>query len=204
MDTKFQTSFIPKKAVMDTGRPRAASVSVFLIIAIILFIVSFAAAGGVFIYKKILIGQINDMNARLVEAKNSFEPTLIDTANALNSRIEGAKKLLAVHSAVSPVFDFLENDALSTVKFDSFSYQSKDGMAPILSLSGQAKDFTSVALQSDIFGQEKFIKNPVFSDLNPDTSGNVVFKFNASLDPSLVSYQSLVGSGGGVSSGANQ
>lgn len=192
MDTKFQTSFIPKKALAESaGRPETQSVSVFLIIAIVIFIVSVASAGGVFIYKKILIGQIADMSARLVQAKNSFEPSFIDKANTLNKRIDGGKQLLSTHTAVSPVFDLLENDILATVKFETFSYEFKDGGQISLALTGQAKDFSSIAIQSDILGQDKFLKNPVFSDLNPDQSGNVVFKLNLSLDPSLVSYKRL-------------
>lgn len=129
------------------------------------------------------------MNVSLVAARNSFEPTFIDNANALNKRIEAAKKLLNSHTVVTPIFDFLENDTLATVKFDTFSYDLRDNGTSFLVISGQAKNFSSIALQSDIFGKEKFIKNPVFSDLNPDQNGNIVFKFNSSLDPTFVSYK---------------
>ena len=190
MDTKFQTSFIPKKALNETtGRPRPESVSIFFIIGVILFILALAAAGGVFGYKKILIKSITDMNSRLAQAKNAFEPEFINTANSLNKRIEASKKLLNAHTVTSSIFDLLENDTLASVKFDTFSYALSDNGVNTLALAGQAKNFSSIALQSDIFGQEKSIKNPVFSDLNPDQSGNIVFKFNASLDPSLVSYR---------------
>ncbi len=190
MDTKFQTSFIPKKSLTnEQTRPHSDSVSIFLIISIIVFVLALATAGGVFAYKKILIKSIADMNVSLVAARNSFEPTFIDNANALNKRIEAAKKLLNSHTVVTPIFDFLENDTLATVKFDTFSYDLRDNGTSFLVISGQAKNFSSIALQSDIFGKEKFIKNPVFSDLNPDQNGNIVFKFNSSLDPTFVSYK---------------
>lgn len=190
MDTKFQTSFIPKKALNETtNRSRPESVSVFLIIGVIIFILGLAASGGVFAYKKILIGSIAAMNSRLVEAKNSFEPESIENWNRLNRRIEAAKKLLISHTAVSPVFELLENGTLATIKFNSFSYDLRDNGTSVISLAGEARNFSSIALQSDIFGQEKHIKSPVFSDLNPDQNGNIVFKFNSSLDPNLVSYK---------------
>jgi len=190
MDTKFQTSFIPKKALNETtGHSRPESVSVFLIIGVIIFILGLAASGGVFAYKKILIKSIAGMNGRLAQAKNSFEPESIEKWNRLNKRIEASKKLLTSHTVVSTVFELLENATLATVKFNSFNYDLRDGGVSSISLAGEAKNFSSVALQSDIFGQEKYIKNPVFSDLNPDQSGNIVFKFNASLDPNLVSYK---------------
>lgn len=190
MDTKFQTSFIPKKAIAQgIGRSRPEAVSVALLVSIVIFILTLAAAGGVFAYKKILVGRINDMNAKLSEAKNSFEPASIEKWNRLDRRIQAANKIMAAHGVVSPVFDLLQNDTLATVKFDSLSFDFKSGGAASLSMAGEARNFSAIALQSDILGQEKYIKNPVFSDLNPDQSGNIIFKFSASLDPSLTSYK---------------
>jgi hypothetical protein len=129
------------------------------------------------------------MDQRLVEAKNSFEPEFINTVDRLSKRIEASKKILAAHTAISPVFEFLESDTLAAVRFNDFSYELKDAGVSSISLSGEARNFSAVALQSDIFGKEKFVKSPVFSDLNPNTDGNVAFKFNATLDPTLISYQ---------------
>jgi hypothetical protein len=190
MDTKFQTSFIPKKtAPASAGRPISGSVSPFMLGAIIIFVLTLAASGAVFAYRRILISSIGDMDRRLVEAKNSFEPDFINKVDRLNKRIEAAKKLIVAHKVVSPIFEVLENNTLATVRFNDFSYNLKDGGESSISLSGEAKNFSSVALQSDIFGKEKYIKSPAFSDLNPDSSGNIVFKFNASIDPALTSYQ---------------
>ncbi len=190
MDTKFQTSFIPKKPLVDTsGRPYSRPVSVFLVVAIIIFILSLGSALGVFVYKKVLIGRIANMDADLVKAKNAFEPSFLDNINKLNKRIESSKKIMDSHSAVSPLFDLFENKTLATIKFDSMNYELKDDGTASLSIAGQGKNFSSIALQSDVFGQDKNIKSPVFSDLNPDLRGNIVFKFSASLDSSLISYK---------------
>ncbi|MBU6390192.1 hypothetical protein KGQ31_01440 [Patescibacteria group bacterium] len=189
MDTKFQTSFIPRKTVTKTANFRAEPVSLFLLISIIIFILTLASAGAVFVYKRMLIGSIADMDARLSQAKNSFEPSFISTANRLNQRIEAAKKILLAHTVVTPVFDFLANDTLATVRFNDFSYSLDDNGTATLSLSGEAKSFDSVALQSDVFGGEKFILSPVFSDLNPSQNGNIVFKFVGNLDPAFISYK---------------
>ncbi len=155
----------------------------------LIFLLSLAMAGGVFAYKKVIIGHINDMDALLVKAKNAFEPSSLNNLSKLNKRIEAAKKVVATHSVVSPLFDLMENDTLATIKFDSFTYTLKDDGSNSISVNGQAKNFSSIALQSDIFGQDTHIKGPAFSDLNPDASGNIGFKFNASIDPSLLSYK---------------
>lgn len=167
-------------------------VSLFFVISVIIFIITLIAALAVFSYKKILIERIATMNAELSSAKNAFEPDLIDMLRKFSNRVEVAKKVVDNHSVLSPVFDLLENQTLVGITFDNFKYESRDGAASLLSMSGQSKNFNSVALQSDIFGREKMIKNPVFSDLNLDQSGNVVFKFSASLDPSLTAYKNLI------------
>ncbi len=193
MDTKFQTSFIPKKNLEQAvSRPGTGKISVFLVISIVIFILTLAVAGGVFAYKKSLIADIADMNRRLVEAKNSFEPESVEKWDVFGKRLKASKKLIDAHTTLSSVFDLLENKTLGTVKFKGFSYDMSDSGTITISMSGEAKNFSSIALQSDIFGQEKFIKTPVFSELNPDKSGNIVFKFTTTLDPELVSYRKNV------------
>src|SRR3989338_6042889 len=193
MDTQFQTSFIPKKNTIPGMMSRGHEmVSLFFVISVIIFIITLIAALAVFSYKKILIERIATMNAELSSAKNAFEPDLIDMLRKFSNRVEVAKKVVDNHSVLSPVFDLLENQTLVGITFDNFKYESRDGAASLLSMSGQSKNFNSVALQSDIFGREKMIKNPVFSDLNLDQSGNVVFKFSASLDPPLTAYKNLI------------
>jgi hypothetical protein len=190
MDTKFQTSFIPKKAIISgTNRGQSKPVNILLVIAVMIFLLALSLAGGVFGYKKMLISRINGMNSDLSRAKNSFEPESIKKWNRLDQRIDSATKILSAHTAVSPIFDFLENDTLATVKFENFSYSLRDNGESSLTMTGRAKNFGSVALQSDIFGQEKYIKNPVFSNLNPDQTGDIVFNFTSTLDPALVSYK---------------
>jgi len=198
MDTKFQTSFIPKKNITQTvSRGRAEPISIALLVSIIIFILTLAAAGGVYFYKNMLVGRITAMNESLATAKNSFDPNFIEDLASLNKRILSANQILSAHTVVLPIFALLENEALATIKFDTLSYTLNADGSGALSMSGQAKNFSAVALQSDIFNQEKYIKNPVFSDLNPDQSGNISFKFSASLDPNLISYKNNLASSTG-------
>lgn len=186
MDTKFQTSFIPKKSFEPTAQ-KTAPVSVFLLISLVVFILTLAAAGGVYTYQRILVSRIDGVNAQLVKAKNSFEPSFIESVNTLYRRIESAKKIIGSHIVISPLFELLEDETLATVRFDGLNYELRETGATVR-LSGEGKSFSSVALQSDIFGQNKAFKSPVFSDLNPNQSGNIVFKFSAVLDPKLITY----------------
>jgi hypothetical protein len=59
-------------------------------------------------------------------------------------------------------------------------------------MGGIASSFSSVALQSDIFGENKFIQEPIFSNLNLDSKGDVIFDFSAFVDPRLLSYSDSI------------
>ena len=196
METKFQTSFIPKKNAPQFVAPaRTSSISIAMIVGIAVFIISLSAAGAVFAYKKILIKQIEAKSAELTAKKNELEPEFVEMASRLNKRIISAEKIIATHTIVSPVFQLLEDSTLGTVRFDNFTYNLSDDHSAGLSLAGQAKSFTAVALQSDIFNQDKRIKNPVFSDLNPNSKGNIVFKFNANILPEAINFRNSLNLG---------
>lgn len=203
MEPKLQTSFIPKKSLMvAAGRPRAgATAGPFMVVALAVFAVSLGMAIGVYFYQRSLVGQIADLDQRLAAARNAFEPGFIDQAAALDKRIEAAKALLAKHIVVSPVFALLERDTIESVRFDSFDFEAKGDGTFSLNLKGEARSFSAVALQSDAFSQEKLFRSVTISNLDLDTNGNVTFEVNAVLDPSVVSYQTMLGTASSTAPG---
>jgi hypothetical protein len=83
---------------------------------------------------------------------------------------------------------------MKTVRYTKFSYVlGTDKKAQIIiQMSGQAVDYRSVALQSDLFNTKDEAKNfinPVFSNLTLDDKGNVLFDLQFSVDPSFVNYK---------------
>jgi hypothetical protein len=59
-------------------------------------------------------------------------------------------------------------------------------------MSGQAKDFKTIALQANEFGKIEYrdsIKEPVFSDLNLTADASVSFSFSAYVIPKFISYR---------------
>ncbi len=190
MVVQFQTSFAPKKApayapiVRRTG---GHSVNIFAIISIIVFIITVGLAVTVFFYKSHLVSAIGEMDVSLAAARKSFEPEFIAEASRLNARIEAARALLGTHLAVSPFFDILEKKTLENVRFTEFSFSVVGKMMQV-SMTGQAKSFNSVALQSDVFGAEHAFVDPVFGNFTLDDEGNVIFSFEAKIDPDLLLY----------------
>lgn len=193
MEPKFNTSFIPKKPLQSQqGKVvsgRGDKLNFFMLIAVIIFLVAVLLAAGVFAYKLTVKGAIEAQLRTLDRARQAFEPTFISEATRLNNRIVSANKLLNSHLAPSEIFELLENFTLQTVSFKTFNFEDgEDGTIKITG-SGEGDSFRSIVLQSDKFGQSGYLRDVLFSGLEPNQFGNIDFTFEASLDPQLVLYR---------------
>jgi len=194
MVVQFQTSFIPKKASMIAAPAqglRGRNINVFALIALIVFFLTAGLAAFVFFSKLHLITVITKMDTELAAAKKKFEPEFVDVASRLDARIKGAQELINNHSAISPLFDILEKKTLENVRFKDFNFTVGDKKVT-LAMTGQARSFNAVALQSDVFGTERSFQNPVFSSFTLDDGGDVLFNFRTELDPNLLLYRETV------------
>lgn len=194
-ELKTHTSFIPKKSLAATSRqPKGNSIGIFFLLALIIFIGVIALAIGVFLYQQFLLKSVEQKIASLERASAAFEPTLIQKLSRLDIRIHSAQDILNNHKAVSTFFDLLEASTLESVSFENLDYKTDEGGRTSISMRGKALNFSSVALQSDIFGKNKFILEPIFSELNLDKKGDVIFNFSAFIDPRLISYENTISS----------
>ena len=190
-----QTSFIPKKPLSKDAAPREQPTGLFTIIATVLFFASLLAAGGVFAYKTLILGSINTASESLDRVEKAFEPQTIVELERLDSRINSSQKVLEGHIVVTPLFHLLEASTIPQVRFNKMNVSFINSDKIELSMSGEARSYSFVALQSDEFGKSKYLKNVIFSNLNLDQLGNVTFDFSAVIDPELVSYKSVVDRG---------
>lgn len=194
MDQNFQTSFIPKKPIVE-DRPRSGKpVGFILVISVLIFLSMVASAGGVYFYKSIVTKNIADMENNLNIAKNRFEPSKITQLQVLDKRLKASNEILAKHIAVSPIFKALSEITMKSVRYTKFGYDvgsSKEARI-VIKLSGQASRYSSVALQSDLFKKNKNLIDPVFSNLALDDKGNVLFDLEFSVDPHFVDYKQTV------------
>ena len=190
MDPKFQTSFIPKKPIVASASVSRSSVDFLMIIGIIIFLGSGVLAGGVYLYRASLQKNLVSLQDSLASASDQFDEKTIGAINRLNTRIETTKLLLKQHISASTIFSFLSEHTLKTVSYTDFTYSyESDGSIKVV-LKGVADKYESIALQSEEFGQQnQYIKSPIFSDLNPDQNGHVVFTLTALIDKNLISYE---------------
>lgn len=191
MDKEFQTSFIPKKPLAEERTSTRHPVSVLNFIVTIVFIFSIVAAVGTYFYKVTLAKKVDNMNEQLALAKDRFEPALISDMQTLDRRLNASEQILANHIIVSPIFKSLQDLTLKSVSFTKFDYSiGETGTKEITVLmSGKATGYDAIALQSDALSQNKYIKDPVFSNLNLDDKARVTFDLSFIVDPTFVNYQ---------------
>ncbi len=149
------------------------------------------ATGGLYFYKTIIVKKITELENTLNLAKNRFEPSKITELQVLDKRLKAASEVLSKHLTVIPIFKTLEQLTMKTVRFTKFSYNlgTEERATINVKMSGIAIGYRSIALQSDLFAQNKNLIDPVFSNLTLDNNGNVVFDLEFSVDPSFVNYQ---------------
>lgn len=197
MEPNFQTSFIPKKPIVAERAPGGRSVGIFTIIAIFIFFAVIFATGGLYLYKGVLAKSVTQKESDLTLAKNSFEPSKITELQVLDKRLQAATEILSKHIAVTPIFQALSAITMKSVRYTQFTYSLGDGPDAKVNvkMSGIAVGYRSVALQSDLFSTKDIGKNfidPVFSNLTLDSTGNVLFDLNFSVDPSFVDYKQML------------
>lgn len=194
MEQNFQTSFIPKKPIVKERTAVARPVGSLLVISLFVLFTVLIATGGLYFYKEITAKKIESMKGDLALAQNRFEPAKIAELQVLDKRLRASTEILANHIAITPIFSALEEMTMKTVRFTSFAFAlGEEKSFPIeVKMSGQAVGYRSIALQSDLFAENKNFIDPVFSNLTLDQSGNVLFDLEFSVDPTLLRYQQTV------------
>jgi hypothetical protein len=199
MDTKFQTSFIPKKPLFIDQKTirHGGGTSVFMLIAVLVFMVSLIGAGFVFGYKQIILKNQEEYRLILKKTEEKFDVGLINKLKNINRKIDLGKDLLKSHLAVSQIFDTINQLTIESMKFNTFDFTTTQTDSKI-TLKGVGKNFSSIAWQSDVFGgsdkygNKKPLKNTIVSDLVAESGGNVNFTLTASIDPKELSYEQKI------------
>ncbi|MCC6520425.1 hypothetical protein IT403_00365 [Candidatus Nomurabacteria bacterium] len=192
MEQQFQTSFIPKKPLVTEQKTSGVSSNIFNIVGVVVFITSLVAAGGAYAYKTYATKKVLTQAQSLAAAKSEFEATLINNLQQVERRLNASQEILSNHISVSPIFAALQEATLKSVRYTKFSYSLNPEAGAekvVVKLSGQATNYTSIALQSDLLAKNKYLKNIIFSNLALDEKGNVLFDLTFSVDPSFVSYR---------------
>lgn len=194
MDQNFQTSFIPKKPMVQERVVYTRPVGILLVASILILVTVILATGGLYVYNGVLTKKLADMTQSLNTAQQRFEPSKITELQLLDKRLNAATEILNNHINTTPIFIELGKLTMTTVRYTKFSYDlSTDKNANVdVKMSGQAIGYRSIALQSDLLTSSKVFIDPVFSNLTLDPSGNVLFDLDFSVDPAFVNYEQTI------------
>lgn len=191
MDTQFQPSFIPKKPVVGSISGSRSSGGVLYYIGTLVFTVTLLASGAVFGYEFYLNGNIAKMESDLSAARAALQPTLIKDLSRANNRFISAEEILNNHVVISSFFNLLQRLTLQSIRFSAFAYDIKqEGV--VITMKGEARSYANVALQSKIFSEDPAFTSVLFSDLDLNPKGNVVFTVKATIDPRTISYAAMI------------
>lgn len=185
---------------MDYTPHRNRSVGLLSLLTFIIVIGTGVAFAGVYIYEKQLISQKSKLEQSIRQAQDGIGTEFVSDMKRLDARIDGVKDLIKSHIVVTPIFEALEASTLRSVQYKDFGYSIKTDAGtklPVVSvdLTGSAKNYATIALQSDAFSTNTLIKNPVFSNLTVDDKTRTVnFKLNFSVNLADLSYQTFVDS----------
>lgn len=191
MDEK--ASFIPKKT-LDRPVYTESKFNFFSFVSFLLLIISVLMLAGVYLYKGFLNKKTGELFASLKRAEDMLDPVFIGQMQSLDSKMETAKTLLSQHKMPTAVFEFLEQSTLETVRFSSFDLvinppkDLKESAEIILNLSGTARSYASLALQSLEFQKNENVKNIVLSGLSLGEKGDVNFSAQIIIDQNYLIY----------------
>ncbi len=188
MAPNFQSSFIPKGPVTQEVFKKKKT-SLFGILVIFLFIASIIISIGLFVYKGIVKNDIKNLQSQLTVAETKIDRKEINEMSQFSKKLGFTKLIISKHQVVSNFMDTLASSTVSSVYFDDFNYDNlKKGNNLTVVLHGKATDYASVALQENVFSQNKYFKSVTFSNLTLTDKGLVSFDLTISVDPRISVY----------------
>lgn len=196
MEPKFKTSFIPKQSLQTQEEVRfvpkkqSAPVGLATTLTFLVLIAALSASAGFYLYKQHLITSIEKKRTTINQQREAFEPALVKEYTRVATRLDAAHKILDAHNAMTFAFSLLEQITLKKVEYSTMilSYDRTAGTVN-LALTGSARSYKVLALQSDVFGSNQFVQEPTVNGLKAQEGGTVGFTVSAKLDPRLISYK---------------
>lgn len=191
MEPKFQTSFIPKKPIVSgqgSGIKVVRSANIFSLIATIFFIVTVIISGALFVYKRVLLDDIEKAKLAVDNADKAIQSTLIKDLIDTNSRIVATKNLLDKHIAVSKLLSKLESLTIKKVRFTELSYKNQE-TGSVLLIKAEAQNYNALAQQENAYSTSDFLVNPQFSNFILTDNGGITVDFTSNINPSTISYK---------------
>ena len=195
MEVGVPTSFIPHDATTALSphhyEQAGGLTDLLTLLAVVSFVASSVLGVGTFFYLQYLTNQSMQMQNQIKTVQASLDTGLFKQMTRLDTRMNSAETLLESHIAPSSFFTALNATTLTTVSFQSLSFDAGDPKGVALKMSGIARDVNSVALQADLFGKSGVITDSIFSGIDQHADG-VHFSVSGYVNPAAINYTTLV------------
>lgn len=198
MNQLANTSFIPKESLTKKVQPARMgppAASLLTAVSFVVLAVALMFGAGAFAYKIVLVKEINDpcsasgkcgLSESVEKERRALDPDRLTRYRRLDAKMKLATQIIDKHNTLLPFFNVLGSTTVKTLRYTKFSFGENNSV----NLEGEAEGgYEDVAVQSKKLSEIRQIKSFMFSDLNMDDKGKVVFKLVVNLDPDLMSYR---------------
>jgi len=194
MDSKFQSSFIPKSPILGSNKEEKEKIGLLGVLATLIFTASVLSIGGTFVYKKIVQSSIDSIKSQLATAEAGVDKASINNLLDFDKRMRSIQKIVNGHVAVSGYLDMLEKNTVSGLHFNTLNYNTATAGSNVeVLMAGKAPSYAAVALQESTLLQNPNTISVSFGNLSLDkTTGGVLFNLKAVFKDSLVSFSDLI------------
>jgi hypothetical protein len=181
------TSFVPRQqAPEQPKRPYSRANNIFTVIAYAVLFITVVASGATYAYASYLQHTLNAKSQALVAAQASVDQSQVQNFIQLRDRLVSAQTLLTKHVTLTSLFDVLEKVTVQNIQFTGLKVTVTDDRSAQIDIDGIAKNFNSLAVQSNALATQKGIKQAIFSGIAVNKLAGITFHLNALIDPSLV------------------
>lgn len=179
MEQEFRTTFIPKKPIVQTtvssSGPVSKPVGIVFVVSLLIFIVSIALGGGVYLYKSYTQQQVDELAVSLNKVQKNLDPNAIKEFSVMDKRLRNSEVLLNQHRVIFPVFNVLGATTLPTVRYTKLDVSYGESGDLQVNLSGESDGYRSIALQSQALAQNADLQDTIFSNFVVTPKGRVSF-----------------------------
>lgn len=157
-----------------------------MVAGILIFILSVSALVGLIFYKQYLTKQQDSLTQDIKKKEGEFNQTDIQEWARTAEAIDLAKQILANHKYISNAFTFVQKNTLPDVRYSKFLFDAGNKK---ITLGAEAKSFTAMAQQRQIFISNPAIVSAAAGNFDLDKTGKVLFSVDLIFNPSLLSSQ---------------
>lgn len=176
------TSFVPKQPLETQRRKMQPGDNLLLLGSLLIFGASLVTAGAVFGYQQYLNSVIEYKGSQLVAYEAEISSDVVETYIRLDKRFTSARTILDNHVALSYFFEELEKTTLKNVRFNSLIIDVAEDRTAKVTLDGVARNFNTLAAQSNKVAANPIFKRAIFADIGPNEDGTIGFSLTSELE----------------------